>query len=950
MRKLSVARSITHAMNAPLELLTDDQLRAQVKLLGQLLGEVLIEHAGQEVFEAVEALRRGFADLHQEEDTAQREALMALIDALPAEKLELVVRAFSAYFKLVNVAEESYAHRNRRRLLTHGIGLWEGSFERTLATLKEQGLSASTLEKLLQRSIYMPVFTAHPTEARRRAVMEGMRRIFLLCDRLHDPTLGQDGRAETEYQLAAEIQVLWRTDEIRSAKLEVQDEVRNGLYYVKESLFEAVPQAYHFLEKAVRKHYGSDAEGEPMAAVPSFVRFGSWIGGDRDGNPYVTAEITEWTVHTQMRTALEEYVGRMLELRQMLTHSLDWCRLSAPFKKRLKHYESEYAEQVYRGSVARLYGNEPYRRISGFMLARLEANLSYVNQCLAGMPAIRSQLAYDDAEEFLHDLRLVRDSLVADGDRIIANQELRKLIRLVESFGFHLLQLDIRQESTVHSRAVAAVLGLIDPDYDYAGADEAARQARLSAWIAHIDPISFDESVLDAEARETLEVFRRVAKLRAEVGAETFGAYVISMTHAASHVLEVLFLGRLVELCGYRGGDWHCHLMVAPLFETIEDLRRSDAILQELFANKVYRALLAANGNRQEVMLGYSDSCKDGGILASTWNLYQAQLSIIALTRRHGVECRLFHGRGGTVGRGGGPTHEAILSQPPGTVNGEIKFTEQGEMLYYKYSNPETAAYEIGMGATGLIKASCTALAHARVEYPQDYLDLMAGLARSGETAYRQLTERTPNFLDYFYDATPVSEIGSLNIGSRPSHRKKADRSMGSIRAIPWVFGWAQSRHTLPAWYGIGTALKEAGAARLPLLQEMYARWPFFRALLSNVQMSLAKADMEIAGEYARLSKAKNAGDIYAAIAAEFDATVAWVKRVAGSDNLLEENPALAVSLARRKPYMDPLNHIQVRLLARYRDTGLTDREREDWLMSLKRSINAIANGMRNTG
>ena len=805
---------------------------------------------------------------------------------------------------------------------------------------------------MVKRLHYAPVFTAHPTEARRRAVMEGMRRIFLICDKLYNPSLGVNDQRELETELAAEIQVMWRTDELRSAKLEVHDEVRNGLYYVRESLFEAVPKAYHFFEKALRKHYGVNADGTPPITVPSFIRFGSWIGGDRDGNPFVTADVTEWTVHTQMQAALDEYRARVLELRQTLTHSRDWCMPSAAFAERLAEYEEEYGEQVFRGTAVQIYSREPYRRMAAIMLARLDANLSYVHQCLADVPSFIPYLAYENASAFLDDLYLLRDSLISHGDRIVAMQDLQALIRLVESFGFHLLELDIRQESTVHTRTVAAVLQQIDPDFDYSAAAETDRQQRLAAWIGHIDKIEVNDFALDDEARETLAVFRRMAKLQNEIGDEVFGAYVISMTHSASHVMEVMLLARLVGLCGHNGRDWFSRILVAPLFETVDDLQLSESILDQLLSNKVYRALVKANGNRQEVMLGYSDSCKDGGILASNWNLYQAQLSIIALTQHHGVECRLFHGRGGTVGRGGGPTHDAILSQPPGTVNGEIKFTEQGEMLFYKYSNPETANYEIGMGVTGLMKASATALAHSEVRYPQDYLDWMSEIAAAGESTYRALIG-TPGFIDYFYESTPVTEIGLLNIGSRPSHRKKADRSLASIRAIPWVFGWAQSRHTLPAWYGIGSALKHFIDTRpdgLSRLQAMCREWPFFRGLLSNVQMALTKADLEIAEEYARLCDQPNSMDIYRSIADEYRLTVEGVIQVAQIRELLEDNQALNVSISRRRPYLDPINHIQVRLLKRYRNESVWAEEQVKWLTPLKRSINAIAAGMRNTG
>lgn len=939
-------------MTAPENLLTDDHLRAQVKLLGTLLGQVLLQFAGEDVFDAVETLRRGFAELHQQENQQRRTELMEMIDAMPADKVELVVRAFSSYFKLVNVAEESFAHRNRRRMLSHGMPLWDGSFDRTVAELHSQGLSADTLQDMLNRLHYAPVFTAHPTEARRRAVMEGMRRIFLICDQLYSPLLGVNDQRELEAQLVAEIQVMWRTDELRSAKLEVRDEVRNGLYYVRESLFEAVPKAYHFFEKALRKHYGVNAEGIAPINVPSFIRFGSWIGGDRDGNPFVTADVTEWTVHTQMEAALDEYRKRVLELRQTLTHCSGWCTPSVSFSERLAEYEAEYGEQVFRGTAVQIYSREPYRRMAAMMLARLNANLSYVHQCLADVPSFTSHLAYENAAVFLDDLYLLRDSLVSHGDRIVAQQDLQALIRLVESFGFHLLQLDIRQESTVHTRTVTGVLQQIDPDFDYPAANETERLQRLAAWIGHIDPIAIDDSALDDEAREAVAVFRRMAKLQTEVGDEVFGAYVISMTHSASHVMEVMLLARLVGLAGHNGRDWFCRILVAPLFETVEDLQHSEAILDQLLSNKAYRALLAANGNHQEVMLGYSDSCKDGGTLASNWNLYQAQLSIIALTQRYGVECRLFHGRGGTVGRGGGPTHDAILSQPPGTVNGEIKFTEQGEMLYYKYSNPETANYEIGMGVTGLMKASATALAQNEVRYPQQYLDWMRDMAAAGEVAYRALIA-TPGFIDYFYESTPVTEIGLLNIGSRPSHRKKADRSLASIRAIPWVFGWAQSRHTLPAWFGIGSALSGFIARQpdgLAQLQTMYREWPFFRGLLSNVQMALSKADMEISEEYARLCEHPNTVAVYRAIADEYGSTVAGVKQVAQIEALLEENPSLSRSISRRRPYIDPINHIQVRMLKRYRNGSVWEAEQDTWLTPLKRTINAIAAGMRNTG
>jgi phosphoenolpyruvate carboxylase len=441
--------------------------------------------------------------------------------------------------------------------------------------------------------------------------------------------------------------------------------------------------------------------------------------------------------------------------------------------------------------------------------------------------------------------------------------------------------------------------------------------------------------------------------MRRTLGAACFGKYVISMTHSASNVMEVMFLAAQTGLAGRLAGNWFCHIGISPLFETIPDLERVEGVLSTLYQLPVYRMLLRASNEEQEIMLGYSDSCKDGGILAAAWNLYDAQKKIVALSESHGIPCRLFHGRGGTVGRGGGPTHEAILAQPPGTVHGQIKFTEQGEVLFYKYNNLETATYEMTLGVTGLLKASMS-LIRPPEQDRNDYLGIMDEIAEIGEKTYRDLTEKTEAFLDYFYEGTPVREISLLNIGSRPSHRNKQDRSKASVRAIGWVFAWAQSRQTLPAWYGIGTAIeawRQNDPARLAKLQRMYREWPFFRTLLSNAQMALSKSDMAIAADYAALCERPEVGSqVYAMIAEEYRRATFQILNVSHINVLLEDSPALAVSLYRRNPYLDPLNYIQVSLLRRLR-AGTDEAAGESpWLGPLLRSINAIAAGMRNTG
>ncbi|MFP4079711.1 MAG: phosphoenolpyruvate carboxylase [Ectothiorhodospira sp.] len=931
----------------------DKHLRARVKLLGKLLGNIIRRLEGREIYAAVEELRRGFVALRRREDPARRARLMQLIHEMPPKRLETVIRAFSIYFSLANIAEEDYLYRERRRQVSEGGPLWLGSFDHTVRQFKAMDIPPEQLQELLEQVVYMPVFTAHPTEARRRTVMEAHRRIFLAAEALNRPRLGREERAEAIRQLETQIQVLWRTNEVRTRKPQVIDEIKYGLFYYEESLFTAVPLTYRLLEKAVRRSYGSDAQGNPRVRIPSLLRFGSWIGGDRDGNPYVTPEVTEMACRLAMEQVLTEYVRRIHDLRFVLTHSSLMCRPTQAFLESLAR-DDQIAPAVFRAGTDRMR-TEPYRRKLYFIRYRLNETLNTVRRRLNGEQAVLpTKSAYRDHHQLLEDLYLIRDSLVSHGDGNIAGGELTDLIRLVETFGFHLHHLDVRQESSVHTEAVAEILSVTGQCPDYGALDEHERMTLLETALQGEEPPRPDPEALSETANQTLRVFQVMARMREEVGGDGIGTYVISMTHAASHVLEVLLLARLAGLAalGAEAAGDHCHVRVSPLFETIEDLHHVEGVLTRLLDSPVYARLLRASGNRQEVMLGYSDSCKDGGILASAWNLYDAQEKIIAIATARGVQCRLFHGRGGTIGRGGGPTHESILAQPPGTVQGQIKFTEQGEVLSYKYSNIETAVYELSMGATGLIKASRGLIGLHTQDRPE-HTRTMTELADAGEAAYRALTDHTPGLLDYFYEATPVQEIGQLNIGSRPSHRRQADRTKGSIRAIPWVFGWAQSRHTLPAWYGIGTALRQWRSddpERLEHLRAMYREWPFFHSLLSNCQMSLSKADMGIAGEYAQLcSDPEQARAIYQTLREEYERTVSEVLAVARTGTLLEENPTLALSLMRRDPYLDPLNHIQITLLRRRRG-GQTPEEDDPWLSPLLRSINAIAAGQRNTG
>jgi phosphoenolpyruvate carboxylase len=930
---------------------TDAQLRARVKLFGNLLGNVLKTQEDGHVLAAVEALRKGFIRLRKRDDPRIRLQLEKLIGALDVETLTHVVRAFSTYFSLVNLAEESYQHHIRRAQVYSGGPLWKGSFDATLREFHAQGISAAQLQTLLDKAAYIPVLTAHPTESKRRTIMEHLRHIFLTGEQLDDPRTGKEQRKELIRLLERQIQTLWKTDEVRTNKPQVRDEIKNGLFYFRESLFKAVPETYRYLDKAIDRVYGAEMAAGEQIRVPNILRFGSWIGGDRDGNPFVTPDTTILALRLHKREILRLYLDVVSDLSHVLTHSKRLCAISESMTESLLQDEQRFPAVF--GDFQQRFSQEPYRRKLYVMLHRLRHSLNFVEAELDGSSSSPFADAYQSEQEFLSDLYLIRDSLISHGDTSTAHGELQDLIRQAETFGFYLVHLDIRQESTRHTEAVAELFAQFPGLPDYNGLSEAGRLEALGMAISRAQEFGVDRSKLSDTTRETFEVLEVMARMRHEISPRAFGAYVISMTHAASHVMEVMFLASLAGLAGRDGKEWFCNISISPLFETITDLEHIEPVMTALLDNPVYAALVKCSGNMQEVMLGYSDSAKDGGILASVWSLYDAQTRITALTQARGIECRLFHGRGGTVGRGGGPTHDAILSQPEGTVRGQIKLTEQGEVLSFKYSNTETASYELSMGMTGLLKAS-TSLIREPAQERQDFLGIMDRLAEDGEAAFRGLTDHTPGFIDYFYEATPLTEIGMMNIGSRPSHRKKGDRSKGSVRAIAWVFGWGQSRHTMPAWFGIGTALENwrgDNPERLAELQRMYAEWPFFRALLSNTQMALFKADMNIAARYAELAERKEeAQAIYQTIRDEYHRTVNQVLSIAGARMLIEENPTLALSLARRSPYLDPLNHIQVMLLKRTRDESMPQEQRDRWINPLLRSINAIAGGMRNTG
>ena len=923
--------------------LNDAQLRSSVKLLGKLLGNIIKSHAGDKVYIAVEKLRKGFINLRKDNNQIKHDQLIRYIGKLDPITLKNVIRSFSKYFALVNVAEEAYQHINRTDRLKSGFDSWEGSFDQTLRECKASDMDDTQLESLINSLRYIPVFTAHPTEAKRRSKLEAMRRIFNTILELQSYKGQSIKREELIDELQAEILILWRTDEVRLRKPTVLDEVENGLYYFRTSLFRAIPEVYRDLEKAIKRVYHTD-----NIKVPSFIRFGSWIGGDRDGNPFVTPDITREAVYMHAETALHEYMRRAQKLSTLLTHSSGLTTPSDEFLSSSKD-DDKYFQGAFEDTTQD-FAKEPYRRKLKIIRYRLKERLNVIKQ-LKNKNNIKSPHAYNSEKELLNDLYLIKDSLISDNDNILNDFGLNDFIRLVETFGFYLVNLDIREESTNHTNAISEILKN-HGNKEYDQLNESSRISSLENVIKSDLTLDDIYTSLSDETKKVLDVFTVMKELRNEVSEHAFGNYVISMTHHASHVFEVLALAKLCGLISFKDGKLSSSIQVTPLFETIDDLTRIEEILEDLFSNDTYKNLIGSykNSKLQEVMLGYSDSCKDGGILSSSWSLYKAQQQVLDISKKYQIECRLFHGRGGTVGRGGGPTHNAILAQPNKTVRGMIKITEQGEVLSYKYAVPQSASYELELAISGLIKASKHLVIDDTV-CTNNFEEIMSEMSLVGEKKYRDLTDDKEGIMDYFYEATPVQELAELNIGSRPSHRKKTQRSKYSIRAIPWVFGWSLSRHTLPAWYGLGSALNKmvtSDQSSMDKLKMMYSEWPFFRVLLDNIQMALAKSDLGIARDYSLLVKDRNAANqIIDDIEKEFESTVQTLLRIVGSDQLLSDNTKLSLSLSRRQPYLDPLNYIQVMLLKAHREIPDEDTVNLDPLL---RTIHAIATGMKNTG
>ena len=914
-----------------------ERLRYWIRTLGNLLGETIIEQEGQDFFELEEEIRalakawRGGDRLAQARIVEQASHL---VEDLP--QALAVLKAFATYFQLVNLAEERQrVHILRRRMAEayeRGAPMAE-TIAHAVQRLYAEGLSADDVRALLQDLMIMPVFTAHPTEAKRRTMLFKLKTIAAILNDLDMVDLLPAEREEKIQQLRENIVLLWQSDEMRDRPPTVMDEVRNGLYFFENTLYDLVPRIYAELERALVEAY----PGEEFI-LPPFLRYGSWVGGDRDGNPFVDLAVTEETLRAHKDLILELYAQTVESLYDHLSSATTRTGFSEAFWESLRgDFKLVPAQER---EVLDRFEQEPYRQKLIMMFRRLAATRT-VNRH-AWHEQAPERRAYGDAQEFLADLYIIRDSLLQNKGERVARSRLAELIRAVEIFGFHLATLDIRQHAERHRSAVAEVMERYGLARRYESMPEQDRVALLSREIGGKRPLT---ALLDfsAETNETVGLFRLIRRAQTAIGPGAVQTCIISMTTQVSNVLEALLLARDAGLYG--------KIDVVPLFETIEDLRTAPSIMSRLFENGAYRRHLALRGDRQQIMIGYSDSNKDGGYLMANWMLFCAQSDLAKVCDEAGVKLMLFHGRGGTLGRGGGPTNRAILAQPPESVRGRIKVTEQGEVISSRYSNPDIAHRHLEQLVNAVLLTSGRRPRHPESE---SWFAAMDALSEIAFGKYRTLVEK-PSFLRYFHEATPIDHISQLNIGSRPA-RRKTSTGIADLRAIPWVFAWTQSRVNLPGWYGVGTALEQwvheegdDAAQRLERLRAMYAEWPFFRTVLDNVQVGLSKGDMQIASLYAALTDAETRTAVFDDILDEYKRTERMVLAVTGYVELLESEVWLQRSIRLRNPYVDPMNYIQTALLERLRcqpDAPNAAELRKAVLLS----VNGVAAGLQNTG
>jgi phosphoenolpyruvate carboxylase len=906
----------------------DARLRDEIRLLGRILGDTVRDQEGADVFDLVERIRQTSIRFHRDEDRVARTELESMLDGLSISETVRIVRAFAYFSHLANIAEDQ---NNIRQMRARGNGkaaAQGGALAETLSHAQAAGFSAAELRQFFAGALVSPVLTAHPTEVRRKSTMDREMEVAALLDRRERVQLTPEEAAANDEALRRAVLTLWQTNMLRRTKLTVLDEVANGLSFYDYTFLYEVPRLICALED--RLNAGDEAAGE----IASFLRMGSWIGGDRDGHPFVTADVMRGTLKLQSSHVLQYYLEELHALGAELSIAAHLADVSEELRVLAQHSPDTSPHRK----------GEPYRLAVSGIYARLTATASKLEVEITRRP-VGAAAPYAGVKQLQADLDVLDRSLIANNARVIARGRLRLLRRAVDCFGFHLARLDIRQNSAVHERTVAELIDAAMPGMSYLALSEEARVALLSSELRNARPLTSSFVKYSEETLGELAVFHAAADAHAKFGADVIPQCIISMCHGMSDMLEVALLLKEVGLVDPSGRS---AINIVPLFETIEDLQASSAIMDRMLSLHDYRKLVDSRGAVQEVMLGYSDSNKDGGFVTSGWELYKAEIGLVEVFERHHVRLRLFHGRGGSVGRGGGPSYEAIIAQPGGAVNGQIRITEQGEIISSKYSNAEVGRNNLEILAAATLEAS---LLHPHQPAPKrEYLTAMDRISELAFKAYRGLVYETEGFVDYFWASTVINEIATLNIGSRPASRKKT-RAIEDLRAIPWVFSWAQCRLMLPGWYGFGCAI-EAWIAEhpdqgMPFLKELYREWPFFRMLLSNMDMVLAKSSIAIASRYAELVPDEALREkIFGRIRREWHASIEALLDIMDQDRLLQGNPLLERSVRNRFPYLDPLNHVQVELLREHR----AQNPDEQVLRGIQITINGISAGLRNTG
>lgn len=921
---------------------SNNLLRRDIRFLGNILGEVLVHQGGNELLDIVEKIREASKSLRAVFIPEQHEEFKDMINSLEPGIRHQVIRAFAIYFQLVNIAEQNHRIRRKRdNERSAGEKVQLGTIEAAVKELKDNGFNYREAEEIIGGMSLELVMTAHPTEAMRRAILDIHKRIADDVMQLDNPTLTFREREQLREKLLNEVITLWQTDELRDRKPTVLDEVRNGMYYFHETFFHVLPEVYQELERCLSKYYP-----EHIWHVPTYLRFGSWIGGDRDGNPSVTSDITWQTLKMQRKLAVREYQHGLSELFKFLSFSTSIVDVSDEL---LASIQKDRLQVTLNKTPKWNNEKEPYRVKLTYMTEKLHNILDETKK--------DTLERYTDVQELIEDLKIIDRSLRHHYADYVADSHIKRMIRQVELFGFHTATLDIRQHSQEHENAMTEVLANMNIVSNYSDLSEDEKIELLGQLLNDPRPLTSPYQEYSASTTECLNVYRTVFEAQKEFGEKCITSYLISMAEAASDVLEVMVFAKEVGLFHKEvDGTVTCTLQAVPLFETVDDLHAAPGIMKQLFDMPIYRQSVAAMNDLQEIMLGYSDSNKDGGVVTANWELRVALKEITAAAAQYDVKVKFFHGRGGALGRGGMPLNRSIRVQPPETIGGGIKITEQGEVISSRYSLQGIAYRSLEQATAALISASIEArLIKQQESNPQEkeWEEICAGISETSLHKYQDLVFRESDFLKYFRESTPLVEVGELNIGSRPSKRKNSDR-FEDLRAIPWVFAWTQSRYLFPAWYAAGTGLQTFYQNReenLKIMQDMYKNFTFFTSLIDTLQFALIKADLIIAKEYAQMCGDDEVRQrIFKQIEEEFHLTKALVLQIVGVSEILDNTPSLQESIRQRNPYIDPLSYLQVQLLSELRDIREKGQDDNILLREVLLTINGIAAGLRNTG